>query len=99
MKLRVKSFHSHEIEDGLEFYQPEDPDNFGTWIRVEIGSTESNGSDDFTLLVCTPAWLATRVNEDADFAWWGRHTLIVARYDSGQMKATIERRGSRFSGG
>jgi hypothetical protein len=47
----------------LEGFAPPNPENFGAWVQVFIGEqTEpTDSSDSFDLLVCTPSWMAAKV--------------------------------------
>ncbi len=57
MRAILKDLHSLELEDHLEQYRPDDPANFGTWVRLMIGPEDEPGSESFNLLICTPDWL------------------------------------------
>lgn len=98
MKVEAKTFDSIEIEDPLDYFRPADLTNFGTWIRVSIGSADSAAADDFQLFVCTPEWLSTYVENEKDCAVWGRHMLIVSEYSVERIKAAVTRLVSRCSG-
>jgi Immunity protein 8 len=75
----VRSFHSPDVFD-LEGYAPEDPDRFSFLLEFTAGADDgSPGGDDFQVVVCTPAWLAGRVEPNRPF--WPRHHLLVRSYD------------------
>ncbi|CAE6748596.1 hypothetical protein R69927_02799 [Paraburkholderia domus] len=95
MKVEAKTFDSIEIEDPLDDFRPADISNFGTWIRVGIGTSGSPAADNFEILVCTPTWLDSYIEGEKDGAAWGRHMLIVSHYDVDQIKRAVERLVSR----
>jgi len=95
MKAEAKTFHSIEIESFLDDYRPADISNFGTWIRVTIGTSGSPAADDFEILVCTPTWLDSYIEGEKDGVAWGRHMLIVSHYDVDKIKRAVERLVSR----
>lgn len=98
MKVEAKSFDSLEIEDPLDRYWPNDVTSFGTWVRVGIGSTESDAADEFRIFICTPTWLASHLVHEKDGVMWGRHMLVVSEYNLERIKGSVERLISRCSG-
>jgi Immunity protein 8 len=98
MKVRAKAFYSIETEDLLESYRPADINHFGTWIRVSIGTVDTDAADDFQIFICTPTWLDSYVENEKDCAVWGRHMLIVREYNLERIKASVARLVSRCSG-
>ena len=72
----------------IESYVPDDPECFFIALRVRIGEEGSAGADDFELFVCTPKWLDANV-------WgptWGRHFLMVRRYDYDLILEAVKKR-------
>lgn len=97
MKADIKHLHSFHVEDSLDLYWPDDPTDFGTWIRLFIGPVGEEASDTFDLLVCTPLWLAYNVKREPGGGLWGRHMLIVTEYDPDRIKACAMRLVSGLS--
>lgn len=95
MKPIVKSIWIDESNDDLETYIPEDPTCFGLWVEMRVGF-EGGASDDFRILVCTPAWLK-KVYEKNSLVW-GRHILLVFECNLCLVKAEIIRRVEACSG-
>lgn len=92
MRAVVKELSSDCLNLAVEL--PNDMTCFAIDLRLRIGREDSNGADDFSLLVCTPAWLASSVAEPR----WGRHLLIVHRYDLATIRSKIESYVSEVSG-
>jgi Immunity protein 8 len=87
-KLKLlMTFDGRDIED----FCPEIPHNFHVLLHLTIGPSNQDGGDDFSLAVCTPTWIEHHVSSEGR-AEWGRHLLIVNRFDGRQLKATIERK-------
>lgn len=87
MRAVLKGMRSLELEEPLEKYCPDDPVNFGTWIRLMIGPENSTGSESFDILVCTPDWI--KVQYEIERAIWGRHMLIVLEYNFDLIKTEV----------
>jgi hypothetical protein len=87
MKLTVKSMWIDSASTSLENYLPEDPSCFGLWVEFRAGFVNTAGADDFRLFVCTPEWLKKECCRNKVI--WGRHMLIVSRYDLDAMAAEI----------
>jgi hypothetical protein len=78
MRAELKSLVSFDAIDGLETWSPSESD-FGVRVIAFIGSTDSTSSDAFDILVCTPAWFASRLKHDE--ARSGAHTIFMTKYD------------------
>jgi Immunity protein 8 len=75
----VTSFHSPDVSD-LVGYAPPDPERFSLLLEFTAAPDDGTlGGDGFGVVVCTPAWLADRV--EAGRAFWPRHHLLVRSYD------------------
>jgi hypothetical protein len=83
MLALIKSFSADDVD--IKSFQPEDPGYFALDIRLRIGPEESASADDFDVRVCTPRWLGDTVHG----ARWGRHLLIVDKYDLGTIEEFI----------
>lgn len=79
MKSVLKGIRSLEIEDDLNNYWPEDPQIFGSWVRVIIGPDDQEGAEFFDMLVCTPKWLQSEVEKKGVLS--GKGTIILDEYD------------------
>lgn len=75
MKAIVKGIFCDEFD--LSSYSPDDGQIFSATLRIKIGPVDSEGADDFELLVCTPEWMLKHIQGPK----WGRHLLIVSEYD------------------
>jgi hypothetical protein len=84
------------MEDGLDQYQPEDSQNFGTWVRARIGLAGETGADFFDIFVCTPGWLKSQCAEKRQM--WMRCLLIVDEYDFQKLRMFIANHVSRYEG-
>lgn len=94
MYAKLKEFFSSDID--LNNYWPDDEENFGFWVSLLIGPENTEGSEIFQLLICTPDWLKS---ENVNFEpVWGRHMLIVFEYNLTNIKAAVERYIENCSG-
>jgi hypothetical protein len=83
----VGSFHSPDAPD-LQAYSPPDPERFALLLEFTAGEVgEESGGDDFGLVVCTPVWLADRVEPGRPF--WPRHHLLVRSYDLDAIQSFV----------
>jgi hypothetical protein len=74
---------------GFDEYCPEEEECFGLWLTVLVGPDNEEGGHLYQILVCTPDWITKKYHHTE--AVWGRHMLIVFRYDSGHIRREIER--------
>ncbi|HPS84364.1 MAG TPA: Imm8 family immunity protein [Bacteroidales bacterium] len=79
MKSEIKDLFSTDIEQTLEFYIPDKPDNFGLLLDLEIGLVGQIGADIFQVMLCTPNWLIENTKQE-EFVL-GLHYLIVFEYN------------------
>jgi hypothetical protein len=89
MRAVLKEMRSLEMEEPLEKYWPDDPVDFGTWVRLMIGLENTAAAESFDVLVCTPDWIKRQQQEER--VVWGRHMLIVFEYDFALIKAEFTR--------
>jgi hypothetical protein len=73
----------------LERYAPEEPECFGLLVQAMIGPENLVGEESFDFVVCSPQWLATHM--PADGYLFGRHYLLLARYDYATMRRAIQK--------
>lgn len=83
MKAELKTL-GNDLCD-LDVYFPEEIDNFIMSLTLTIGPVSEVGSNYFYVRVCTPEWLCKH-------QWLPelmRHTLLVRKYDLGEITKTI----------
>jgi Immunity protein 8 len=87
MKPTLKGLSSIDLPDGTSL--PEDPGDCWVVVTASIGLAEDEGSDDFTLYVCTPRRLDRVVADESQL--WGQHLLIVERFDWSVVRTAVEK--------
>ena len=92
MKAALKRIHSPDVD--FKDYWPEEEDRFSFLLQAMIGPEESDASESFDIVVCTPRWLAENCHEPM----WGRHMLIVPNYDIGRIEKMISQYCSSCTG-
>ena len=75
MMAQIKHFEGADGDDPAEYISPT-PDSDAYWIRMVVGPHGSPGEESFDLLICTPLWLADKIERHGPQI--GRHHLIVA---------------------
>ena len=73
----------------FDLFCPKESDLFGLWITLHIGPSDAEGAHLYQLLICTPDWLKQKSNESG--AVWGRHMLIVPKFNKDRIRSEIER--------
>ena len=89
MNIELKQLRSLELEDSLINYWPEDPLNFGSWVRAMIGPSDQVGAEFFDILVCTPSWLQGELATNKILS--GRGTIILSEYDYDEIVHYLEK--------
>jgi hypothetical protein len=79
MRAELRSLHSPDASTGLETYAPEDERSFRVLVEATIGSEGSPAADVLRFLVVGPDWFAE--NLPGKGFRWGRHHLVVDRWD------------------
>lgn len=79
MKAEIKEFFCSDIEQTLEFYKPEKPDNFGILLELDVGIVGKEGADIFQVMLCTPKWLIENMKQEEIVL--GLHYIIVFEYN------------------
>lgn len=87
MKAIIRGWHSPDVN--LDTYWPVDESNFEFLLEISIGPDNEEGSDYFSIVVCTPEWLRTNYLEQKML--FGLHHLIVFEYDINFIKNYIEK--------
>lgn len=90
IKATLKSLDIPGAAPGqAQAFQPGDPTHFGLAITASIGPEHDIGQELFVFFVCTPSWLACEVEQSTHI--WGRHLLVVSRWDLGLVESSIRR--------
>ena len=92
MKAALKHLHSPDVD--FRDYRPEAADNFSFLLQAMIGPEGNDASESFDILVCSPRWLLENCHEPR----WGRHMLIVPKYDLTKIREIIEMHCSSCEG-
>lgn len=77
MKALIRDIYSSDVD--VESYRSADRYDDGQWIRLLIGPDGEPGEESFDVLVCTPRWLARRLNQGG--FQFVRHTLLMEAFD------------------
>jgi Immunity protein 8 len=67
--------------------RPDDVGSFCVSVRALVGPLDGEGEESFDFTVCTPTWLESQ-EFDKGF-WWGRHFLLVKRWDAATVEHAI----------
>ena len=86
MKANLRSLSTSD-GNPLADITAEDPNNFAIAVRAFIGPRDGPGEESFDLLVVAPAWLAEHPGEKG--VRWGRHLLILNRWDASVVGRAI----------
>lgn len=79
MRAVLRELHSPDLPD-LEQGAPPDPERFCILVQAFVGpADEEDVRESFDFLLCTPSGLADELT--AKPYVWGRHYLLVPRYD------------------
>ena len=80
-------------------YLPDDPECFAFDLTLEIGVADNvEGSELFSLIVCTPKWIEKCYLNDDQPMMLGRHRLIVLKYDWEKILAFLEHEVAKCEG-
>ena len=96
MRATLKEMYSIELPVKLEEYLPAHPENVGLSIRLIVGPEGNDSGESFDLLVCTPDWINEQFTQVSSI--WGRHMLIVPRYDHALIRQKISHQVSTCQG-
>ncbi|CZF87030.1 Imm8 family immunity protein [Grimontia marina] len=84
--------------DYLLDHKPDNADFFSLWLTVTVGVNGEEGSSSYQLHICTPDWIRYAVeNELEDHFLWGRHMLIVDKFDAEKIEIAIEKKLKEIS--
>jgi len=84
--------------DYLSDHKPDSLEFFSLWITVTVGLVGQDGGSLYQLHVCTPDWIKYALQYEADDAsLWGRHMLIVEKFDADKIEILIEKKVEEIS--
>jgi hypothetical protein len=86
VKAELRFLHSPDLDD-LEHGGPADPEHFGILVQAVLGPVGGEGEESFDIIVCTPSWIGAEAARDG-YAW-GRHYLVVPRYDYAMLERAV----------
>ena len=95
VRAELKRLHSPDVHD-LRTYKPENDHNFGLLLQLMVGPYGESGAESFDVLLCTPEWLKQH-NKASDLVW-GRHLLIVFKYDHDRLFHFLQEYCAQCSG-
>ncbi len=95
MKAVLKNLFSLDI-DHLKEFLPENEGDFGLELRAMFGPDNGEGEESFDIFVCSPLWLASKVEKDGIVI--GRHYLIVDDFDIDEIQAFLKKYADGCSG-
>ena len=95
MNAELKRLHSPDVYD-LRTFRPNDPTKFGVFVQAMIGPAGDDSSESFDLTVCTPRWLAEKVESEGPTI--GLHHIVVAVFDYDALFAAVQTFCSRCEG-
>lgn len=87
MKAIVKNIDTGS-DVAFDAYHPADEECFGRWLTVLVGPENEEGGHLYQVLACTPEWIQREFLHTG--AVWGRHMLIVSRYDQGRIRRELD---------
>lgn len=88
MKAEIREFHSPDVYD-LSNFVPDDGEKFAFLLQVMVGPEGEEGEESFDIEVCTPKWLAETYDQNE--VVFGRHRLIVFKYDFEKISSAIRK--------
>jgi hypothetical protein len=95
IKATLRRLHSPDVAD-LTAYVPVDPARFGVLVQAMVGPKGEVGEESCDFVVCSPAGVGGRLAISG--YEFGRHYLIVARYDAAQIEAVLRDLCDRTAG-
>ena len=85
--LELRRLHSPDAED-LRSPGLEDSENFCLLVQALVGPRGERGEEGFSLLVCTPRWLADYLRDNKPL--FARHYLFVDHYNYDAIRDRID---------
>lgn len=100
MDVEVKRLFSSDTgSTPLEDYSPDDPTRFGILVAVDVGTRGDPAADQFSVMVCSPAWLDESLRTREPRHLFGRHYLIMPEWDFEALRNIIDWRVKHTAGG
>lgn len=87
MRAELRDLHSADVPAGLEAFTPPDARAFSVAVEATIGPAGSDGGELFQFEVVGPDWFG--VNPPGKGFRWGRHFLILDRWDYSVLHRVI----------
>ena len=87
MQPELKYLSISHPDCDFDTFVADDPHHFMLAIDAAFGPKGVEGAEIFTIYVCTPSWVAKKVNEK--IVYWPRHYLIVNCFDAITIRAFI----------
>lgn len=88
MRILLKSIFTFR-GIALREYVPENSANFHILVHMTIGPDDQEGGHDYSLGICTPAWLDHNIQNVGPI--FGRHLLLVNHFDDREIITSIEK--------
>jgi hypothetical protein len=88
MRAELRRLHSPDVAD-MASWSPDD-DQFAILVQLMVGPADAPGEESFDLTLCTPGWLAHRVQTERIVD--ARHHLIVDAYDYDSVERYLRQR-------
>ena len=79
MRAELRLVDSPDAPEGVESFDPVDPECFVLAVAAHVGPLGGEGDELFYFTVCTPRWLLE--NEPEKGFLFPRHYLVVNRWD------------------
>jgi hypothetical protein len=95
MKVIVKNIDTGS-NIAFDSYYPEDEEYFGQWLTMLVGPDNEEGGHLYQVLVCTPEWIKREYLHTG--AVWGRHMLIISRYDQSRIRYELNQYVEKCTG-
>lgn len=73
----------------LEDFCPEIKENFVATLSLIIGPENQDGAHEYSLTVCSPRYLSHIADRDGPI--WGRHILILNRFNAEEIISSINK--------
>jgi len=94
MKANIRYFDSPDIVGDFTSWQPE-KSSFAVLIDILIGPENSEGEESFSVIVCSPDWLAQEANARGIVD--GRHIYVVNTWNWSSVRQYFENRVTEYS--
>jgi hypothetical protein len=79
VQAELRGFYSVDVEEDLESFRPDDPQNFAFPVTAFVGPKDGPGEEMFDFVVCTGQWLVEHPSEKG--FWFLRNHVLLTRWD------------------